>query len=776
MSNHRPDPGQGGSMRTFLQFLRSRGMTLSASAETYFAQHNFSSPEQVLAELVRLGRLPAQAVPGLLAQWKSAGSMDETAAGPAKSQSGIREPQHTGFLSRTHQIENELGRGAMGVVYLAQNRSLKRREVIKLCLDGAVDLETRLRFMREAAAMAAIRHPNVVTIFQVVNEGSDQAIIMEYIEGLDLKQIIRPGGLPLEQALSMFRSVLKGVKAIHKAELVHRDLKPANIMVRKADGDCVVMDLGLVGGNKLGQRLTEDGSLLGTPVYMAPEQVNSDSTTPGTDVYALAKIGFELITGVKLHGSPATAMGVFEAILKPGLPAEFAEIEKFSVPPAIRALLEKGLSHDPAGRHAHAGEMLADLEAHFEAERQADVQTRIELNAFAAKQSLRAKFMLILFAIVAVISVLLGLLAIVASQKRRTAEALAKAESQAKQEAEARIETENRQNRLSRHLSEAYLATRYAQWEQARDELFAALELDPEHRQAHVLLAEALTILEDPRVVEVYDWLAEQSEGQTRQDYLLQALLAVEAYTREGSEVFISERPVIDSIIDRLEEPTASIGRAVGIYYQTQTVVLRDGFNEEAERLQNHFVQLAGELARREWSSWVQKYTLAALMSTLDPERALDFVLAAAAQNPNFHMVLQHRAEIRRLLAIKCVTTASQLAQQINRMPQGGERNQAILTRNNLMAEARAHTTAAIQDLERLQVLKPGAPLIDLRHAQSLLDMGAFEQGERRARYADLAEVQLDECSKHLSDKNFAGYRDQYEQACEGLRIVREAR
>lgn len=216
-------------------------------------------------------------------------------------------------------IENVLGRGGMGVVFLARQTSLDRAVAVKvLAVEMADDPRFIERLEREARTMARLRHPNIVTVhdFQFLDDGS-AAIVMEFIGGGSLRQVLaqHPRGLPVAEALRLFHEIATGLRAAHEAGVVHRDMKPENVLIEPA-GTARVTDFGLaLPLGSAATRLTHPGTAVGTLEYMAPEQTRGDTLDERADIYSLGVILYELLTG-------QTPRGSFDPphIARPGVP------------------------------------------------------------------------------------------------------------------------------------------------------------------------------------------------------------------------------------------------------------------------------------------------------------------------------------------------------------------------------------------------------------------------------------------------------------------------
>ena len=230
------------------------------------------------------------------------GVLSETAPRTMHGEFGLFSSLPTQF-GRYH-VEKLLGKGGMGAVYLAMDSQLNRKVALKIPFFNAKEEPKRAeRFIREARAAASLNHPNICTVYDVGEVNGRPFITMAYIVGQPLEDLFDEDRLlPVDAAVEIIRKMALALQKAHDLSIVHRDLKPANVMITP-EGEPVIMDFGLVkvigeidGGEA---RLTQEGAILGTPRYMAPEQVNGDQNAigPATDIYALGVMLFELLTG-----------------------------------------------------------------------------------------------------------------------------------------------------------------------------------------------------------------------------------------------------------------------------------------------------------------------------------------------------------------------------------------------------------------------------------------------------------------------------------------------
>lgn len=259
-----------------------------------------------------------------------------------------------------YRIEQELGRGGMGAVYLAHDGQLDRKVAIKIpFFRGDDDPHAVERFRREARAMATVQHANLCPVYDVGRFEKWHFLTMAYIEGQSLTERLREGTLSAAASAILLRAVALAVEKAHQAGIIHRDLKPSNIMLN-SEFQPIVMDFGLARRQSAGEvDITKSTAVLGSPSYMAPEQVEAkhDEVGPATDVYAMGVVLYQMVTGRRpFHGSMASILGQVVAC-DPEPPSNFCS----GLPPMIDAICLKALEKQPSDRHASAAEFAEDL-------------------------------------------------------------------------------------------------------------------------------------------------------------------------------------------------------------------------------------------------------------------------------------------------------------------------------------------------------------------------------------------------------------------------------
>lgn len=281
-------------------------------------------------------------------------------ASPGRS--GSASPVVVPQLIGRYEVISELGHGAMGVVYKAQDPHIGRLVAIKAILGaGASDEEAsefKQRFRREAQAAGQLTHPGIVGVYDILEaQGGEQAIVMEFVEGQTLEQAMAGERLPIGRVAEIVIQVAEALDFAHAHGVVHRDIKPANILIAK-DGRAKISDFGIA---KLADsKMTRTGTILGTPAFMSPEQFSGAAVDLRSDLFSLGSILYWMCTGERpfpgetitaiayqvMHVSPVAAHK-----LNPALPAE------------IDAIIGRCLAKNPSERYLRAADLAKDLAA-----------------------------------------------------------------------------------------------------------------------------------------------------------------------------------------------------------------------------------------------------------------------------------------------------------------------------------------------------------------------------------------------------------------------------
>ena len=262
-----------------------------------------------------------------------------------------------------YQILEEVGRGAMGVVYRAQDPTIGRIVAIKTIrltdlTDPGERLRLRDRLFREAQSAGILSHPNIVTIYDIAEEGGKACIYMEFVNGPSLEKILGGPQPPDKHAfLQVFRQTAAALDYAHRKGIVHRDIKPANIMIHE-DGQVKITDFGVA--KIISQQMTQGGGMMGTPNYMSPEQVQGTAVDGRADQFGLAVIAYEMVTGEKPFLGDSLATLLYKIVRDE--PAEPRRLNP-AVGPEMETVLRRALEKAPAARFETCLDFVAALVA-----------------------------------------------------------------------------------------------------------------------------------------------------------------------------------------------------------------------------------------------------------------------------------------------------------------------------------------------------------------------------------------------------------------------------
>jgi len=286
------------------------------------------------------------------------------------------DPPADSLIGRTldgrYEVTGRLGEGGVGVVYRARQVHLRREVAIKvLHKDAAAIPEWRRRFEREARALSALAHPNVVSVTDSGIDNGVPFLVMELLQGKTLADLIKEGPLPLWRALDIARQLLRGLGFAHGKGIVHRDLKPANVFLQElpdSDDHVRLLDFGMVkfleksDGETAAETLTRAGIVFGTPAYLSPEQAKGGPADARTDVYAAGCVLFQLLSGRRPFVEE-TYEGVVMAHLSQPVPLLAKVRPSLAAAPLFQKVIEKAMAKKPASRFKDAEAMLDALEA-----------------------------------------------------------------------------------------------------------------------------------------------------------------------------------------------------------------------------------------------------------------------------------------------------------------------------------------------------------------------------------------------------------------------------
>lgn len=257
-----------------------------------------------------------------------------------------------------YRVLGELGRGGMAQVYKGIHEAIQREVAIKELLPEAQrDKESLSRFHREALALAAFRHQNIVTLYDLVEKNDGLFMVMEYVDGPTLHELIKDGPLPADVAAVLGARIASALDHAHFRHIIHRDLKPGNVMLTKS-GEVKLMDFGIAKDVDL-VSLTQQGMAVGTPAYMSPEQVTGTALDPRTDIFSLGVLLYEALTGARpFQGKTA---GEIFAKIRDG---KYTPLHKAAphLPAPLTHIVKQALEVKPENRYPDAAAMRRELE------------------------------------------------------------------------------------------------------------------------------------------------------------------------------------------------------------------------------------------------------------------------------------------------------------------------------------------------------------------------------------------------------------------------------
>ena len=256
-----------------------------------------------------------------------------------------------------YQVEKVIGRGAMGTVYQARDPALHRSVALKTMTPGLADApELKARFLREAEAAGSLRHPNIVTVYELGDDHGQPYIAMELIDGTDLERIIRERvALPVEWKIDILRQLCEGLGCAHRAGIVHRDVKPANIRVTP-EGEVKIMDFGIA--HLQSSTMTKGGTVLGTIHYMAPEQVEGGAVDQRADIFSVGAIAYELLAYRRPFDGESLTQVMVRIVRDP---PDLTAIPATAYSPGLERIVARALAKPADERYQTVEEMRDDL-------------------------------------------------------------------------------------------------------------------------------------------------------------------------------------------------------------------------------------------------------------------------------------------------------------------------------------------------------------------------------------------------------------------------------
>ena len=265
-----------------------------------------------------------------------------------------------------YRVLEVIGRGGMGVVYRVEHLRMGKIAAMKvLHRDLVTDADVQRRFETEAASIAKLNHPHTVQVFDYGNFLGNAYLIMEMVRGLDLGRVIaRDGPIPWARAAPLFIQICGALQEAHELGIVHRDLKPDNVLITRTTGGrdfAKVLDFGLAKLDGRNPSETDRHSIVGTPYFMAPEQIRGDEVDARTDLYSFGAMMFEVLTGQHLYPS-STAVGALTKHLTGEPDAPSMRNPQVGIPPLVDHIVKTALAREPSQRYQSAAELAVALE------------------------------------------------------------------------------------------------------------------------------------------------------------------------------------------------------------------------------------------------------------------------------------------------------------------------------------------------------------------------------------------------------------------------------
>ena len=292
------------------------------------------------------------------------------------------------MIANRYEVFQHIGQGGMADVFLAMDTILNRQVAVKILRSElSTDAVSVLRFEREAQAATALTHPNIVDIYDVGDYKGHHFIVMEYVQGRTLKQVVQArGALLKEEAVDIMKQLCSAIAEAHKRGIIHRDIKPQNVIV-KADGTIKVLDFGIALA-KGSMQLTQANNVMGSVHYLAPELAKGESASVQSDIYALGIVLFEMLTGdVPFKAESAVQVALMH------MRNEIPDVRSINptVPQSLENIVIRATAKDKTLRYSSCNEMLEDLRTCLKPERLNEPRVHLAPTATSAKLANTAK-------------------------------------------------------------------------------------------------------------------------------------------------------------------------------------------------------------------------------------------------------------------------------------------------------------------------------------------------------------------------------------------------
>ena len=246
-----------------------------------------------------------------------------------------------------YKVIKKVGEGGMGKVYKAVHPTLSRDIIIKQLIVSRNKIMTK-RFLREASLMLDFRHENIVPVYDHFKQRTSYYIVMEFVDGLSLEDLIKHSPLPSAVAIPIFREVCKGLKYAHDHGVIHRDIKPDNVLISKK-GEVKLADFGIASSEESDEDLTKEGTAMGTPAYMSPEQIeDAKNVDRQSDIYSMGVMLYQMVTGKRPFPGNFSSDSIHK--ITKGIYVKPSKIQS-EIPPVLRKLIRKMMHHKKSRRY-----------------------------------------------------------------------------------------------------------------------------------------------------------------------------------------------------------------------------------------------------------------------------------------------------------------------------------------------------------------------------------------------------------------------------------------
>lgn len=275
-----------------------------------------------------------------------------------------------------YNIVSKIGEGGMGSVFLGEHIKLNRKVAIKSLHDVLIkNEEIKERFRIEAEAMSKLQNENIINLLDYEENENGLFLIMEYVNGVPLDELLKANSIPYDQSLTIIRSVLEGLQYAHKKGIVHRDIKPSNILIDGESMSPKILDFGIAKMLGSDHSMTKTGAQMGTVYFMSPEQVRGEQIDQRSDIYSVGVTLFQLINGSNPYASITTEYEVYNKIVNEELPI----IKDKDVPEGVSRIIAKATAKKVSDRYKSCQEMIDEIDQHNNGGRVSGVTSKMSL-------------------------------------------------------------------------------------------------------------------------------------------------------------------------------------------------------------------------------------------------------------------------------------------------------------------------------------------------------------------------------------------------------------